>query len=336
MWFFVLLFAIGLALLLTGGRLLVAGAVDTARRLNVPSLIVGLTLVAWGTSAPELALNLIAALSSRGELAAGNVVGANICNVALVLGACALLKPLVVQERLIRIEVWLNAALQVLLAAGMLAFGLTTWIAAILLTVFGIYSVLTIWAAAVEARQPMTPATETAVQQPAHDLGPDPTLVDATGEMPPPMGWWWIFAAMAGGLVLLTIGGSFATDGASGLAIAIGIPAAVVGVTIVAIGTTLPELTTGVLAVRAAQTDLALGNALGSCLFNSGAILGLVGLLSTPTIDGTLTVPLLYMAGLAVSLIVISRTFGRTVARVEGLLLLVSYAGFLCWLAWSA
>jgi cation:H+ antiporter len=161
-------------------------------------------------------------------------------------------------------------------------------------------------------------------------------LVDVTGDLPPPMGWWWIFAAMAGGLALLTIGGSFATDGASGLAIAFGIPAAVVGVTIVAIGTTLPELTTGVLAVRAGQTDLALGNALGSCLFNSGAILGLVGLLSTPTIDGTLTVPLLYMAGLAVSLIVISRTFGRTVARVEGLLLLVSYAGFLGWLAWSA
>src|SRR5690349_1997651 len=95
---YLLQFSGGLALLLVGGRLLVSASVDTAKRLRVSPLVIGLTLVAWGTSAPELALNLISAFKNRGDLALGNVVGANICNMALVLGVCALMKPLVVVE----------------------------------------------------------------------------------------------------------------------------------------------------------------------------------------------------------------------------------------------
>ena len=95
----------GLVLLLIGGRLLVSASVDTAKRLKVSPLVVGLTLVAWGTSSPELALNLISVQKGRGDLALGNIVGANICNLALVLGICALIKPLVVRERLIKVEI---------------------------------------------------------------------------------------------------------------------------------------------------------------------------------------------------------------------------------------
>jgi hypothetical protein len=114
------------------------------------------------------------------------------------------------------------------------------------------------------------------------------------------------------------------------------VPAAIVGVTIVSIGTTLPEMITGVMAVRNRQTDVAIGNAIGSCLFHAGAVFGIVGLVAPPSVDGTLTLPIVYMGLLAIALVPISRTFGKRVSRLEGGLLLASYAGFLVLSAISA
>lgn len=308
-----LTFAGGLVLLLVGGRLLVAASVDAARRLRVSPLVVGLTLVAWGTSAPELALNMISAWKGRGDLAMGNVVGANICNMALVLGLCALVTPLAVQERLIRVEILLNAVILTALAALGIAGGLTVWKSGLLLGVFGAYSTWTI----------MSALRQSAGSRSESSIGDDPTLG------PAPMGWLMIAVCFAGGLALLSFGGSLASDGASGLAVALGVPAAIVGVTIVSIGTTLPELITGLMAVRRGQTDLAMGNAIGSCLFNAGAILGIVGLVAPPSADATLVMPLAYMGLLGLALIPISRSTGRTVSRLEGGLLLGSYVVFL-------
>lgn len=314
------MFAGGLVLLLVGGKLLVSASVDTARRLRVSPLVVGLTLVAWGTSAPELALNLISAAKGRGDLALGNVVGANICNMALVLGMCALIRPLAVEERLIRVEIWLSAGILCFMAFLGLTAGFERWEAGVMLGVFGAYSVWTIWAA-----MRGSAAAPEAASAGTGDNGAKP-----------PMGWGLIGVCFVAGLALLSFGGSLASDGASGIALALGVPAAVVGVTVVSIGTTLPEMITGVIAVRKGQTDLAMGNALGSCLFNAGAIFGLVGVISPPSVDGTLNVPLAYMGLLALALIPISRTHGRTVSRAEGALLLASYAGFLGLSAWKS
>lgn len=306
----------GLVLLLVGGRLLVSASVDTAKRLNVSPLVVGLTLVAWGTSAPELALNLISAYKGRGDLALGNVVGANICNVALVLGVCALIKPLMVQERLIKVEIWLNAAILSTMAAMGLLGGFAPWQAGVLLGVFGAYSMWTIMAAMRASERAITPAA-------ADTIGDDPARLRG------PMGWHMIGACFIGGLALLSYGGSLASDGASGAALALGVPAAIVGVTIVSIGTTLPELVTGVMAVRKGQTDLAMGNAIGSCLFNTGAVFGIAGLVAPAAVDGSLMLPIAYMGLLALALVPISRTFDKTVSRLEGALLCASYAVFL-------
>lgn len=306
----------GLVLLLVGGRLLVSASVDTAKRLRVSPLVVGLTLVAWGTSAPELALNLISASKGRGDLALGNLVGANICNMALVLGVCAILRPLVVQERLIKVEIWLNAAILAFMAGLGLFGGYAKWEAGVMLGVFGAYSMWTIMAALRQTDRAASPAA-------ADTLGDDPARGKA------PMGWMMIGSCFVGGLALLSFGGSLASDGAAGVAVSLGVPPAIVGVTIVSIGTTLPEMVTGVLAVRKGQTDLAMGNAIGSCLFNAGAIFGIVGLVAPPGVDGTLTIPIAYMGVLALALVPISRTFGKTVSRWEGLLLLGSYAVFL-------
>lgn len=303
----------GIVLLLVGGRLLVSASVDAARRLRVPSLLIGLTLVAWGTSAPELALNLVSAAKGRAELALGNVVGANICNIALVLGACALVRPLVVQERLIRVEILLNACVLGFMSAVVLAGKAAGWTSAVMLGVFGSYSTWTVMSA---------------LRPRASDRGLEAELQDPAvgGE---PMGWVMIAACFAGGLVLLSVGGSMASDGASGIALSLGVAPAIVGVTIVSVGTTLPEAVTGLLAVRKGQTDLAMGNAIGSCLFNAGAVFGVVGLISRPVIDGSLTVPLVYMALLAVAMVPIGRSFNKTVSRAEGAGLLLSYAAFL-------
>jgi cation:H+ antiporter len=312
----VLQFAGGLVLLLVGGRLLVSASVDTAKRLRVSPLVVGLTLVAWGTSAPELALNLISAAKGRGDLALGNVVGANICNMALVLGICALIKPLVIEERLIKVEIWLNAAILAFMSLLGLTGGFQKWEAAIMLGVFGAYSTWTIMAALRTSDRASSHAS-------ADSLGQDPTQ----GALP--MSWLMIVTCFVGGLVLLSLGGSLASDGASGIALTMGVPAAIVGVTIVSIGTTLPEIVTGTMAVRRGQTDLAMGNALGSCLFNAGAIFSIVGLVSVPSVDASLNLPLAYMGLLAILLVPISRTYGKTVSRLEGAMLLASYAGFL-------
>ncbi len=313
----------GLVLLLVGGRLLVSASVDTAKRLGVSPLVVGLTLVAWGTSAPELALNLISASKGRGDLALGNVVGANICNITLVLGLCSMITPLVVQERLIKVEVWLNAAILVFMAFLGLTSGFAKWEAGLMLGVFGAYSMWTIMAALRQTDRATSPAA-------ADTIGDDPTRVVT------PMGWIMIATCFIGGLVLLSFGGSLASDGASGFAISLGVPAAVVGVTIVSIGTTLPEVVTGIMAVRKRQTDLAVGNAIGSCLFNAGAIFGLVGLIAPPGVQGEMSMPLAYMGLLSLAFIPISRMFGKTVSRIEGGLLLASYAAFLIWSAIGA
>lgn len=308
-------FVLGLALLLVGGRLVVSASIDAARRLGVSPLVVGLTLVAWGTSAPELALNLISASKGRGDLALGNVVGANICNLALVLGVCALIRPLAVQERLIKVEIWLNAVILCLLAALALFVGLSPLSAAVLLAIFLIYSLWTITSA---LRRPL-----------------DQTIGDDPAHSAAPMGWILITACFAGGLALLSFGGAYASDGAAGIAIALGVAPAIVGVTIVSIGTTLPEMTTGILALRKGQNDLAIGNAIGSCLFNAGAIYGIAGLIAPTPVDPSLTIALWFMGVLAIALIPISRTAGRTVSRIEGGLLLATYIAFLAASAWN-
>lgn len=303
-------------MLLIGGRLLVSASVDTAKRLRVSPLVVGLTLVAWGTSAPELALNLVCASKGRGDLALGNVVGANICNMALVLGVCAVIKPLVVTERLIKVEIWLNAAILAFMTILGVTDGFRPWEAGLMLGVFGAYSTWTIMAA-------LHPTGRPRAAQDPHKLSQDPM------REPSVMGWFMIGACFLGGLCLLSFGGSLASDGASGLALAMGVPPAVVGVTVVSIGTTLPELITGVLAVRKGQTDLAMGNAIGSCLFNAGAIFGIVGLVAPPPMNDAFMVPLIYMGALAIALVPISRSHDKSVSRLEGGLLLGSYALFL-------
>lgn len=313
----------GIILLVVGGRLLVGGAVDAATRFRISPLVVGLTLVAWGTSFPELALNLASAVKGRGDLALGNIVGANICNMALVLGAAALIHPLRVEERLIRVEIWLNAIILCFMVVVGLATGFSRLSAGSMLVVFAIYSIWTMIATVQSSRSAARVEAEVKIEQ---VIKP---------QRAPLIAWLIISSLFIGGLTLLALGGSLASDGASGIALALGVPPAIVGVTVVSIGTTLPELITSLIALQKGQSDMAMGNVVGSCLFNAGATFGITAMVAPPTVDHQFVVPMVYMALLAVALVPISRTFGKTVSRIEGALLLGSYALFLAISAWQ-
>ncbi|HMN97736.1 MAG TPA: sodium:calcium antiporter [Phycisphaerales bacterium] len=301
----------GLLLLVFGGRLLIDGAVGIAARMRVPPLIVGLTVVAWGTSAPELAFNAIAASQGRGALVFGNVVGANICNLALILGIAALMRPIAVASRLLRFEMPVVAVLQsTLLVVALVRLGgggggsFTRIDGAALLLAFLAVSVVTTLSV-------KRGGADEAVAPPPHGAAPR----DA--------------AKTISGLVLLGLGGALAAEGAVGTARLLGVPESVVGLTIVAIGTTLPELVTGIIAVRRGQVGLLVGNIVGSCIFNVGAILGLCTLLwSVPIPEGGVGA-LAVLTVLGVLLLPMSVTHDRRIARVEGVLLLLVYGVFL-------
>jgi cation:H+ antiporter len=317
-----LTFAAGLALLLGGGRSLVTGAVDVATRLKAPPLLIGLTLVAWGTSCPELAFNLAAAIDGKPGLVYGNTIGANICNLGLVIGISALVSPLLVHAQIVRREIPLMVAMFVLLLAAAAVPDFANAAGGrlkplILLGAFAGYSAYVI-------REGLRARREN--QRLADQMAQAEGLTASKDAVARPL--WLVIVMIAGGLALLIVGGTLASGAASAMALKLGMSERVVGLTIVSVGTTLPELITSIMAVRQKQTDLAIGNAVGSCLFNIGAILALCGIIApTPIPDGVLP-SIVTMCVMGALLIPMSRTFNGKIARIEGVVLILLQAAF--------
>lgn len=313
-----LLFGAGLAMLLVGGRVLVTAAVDIAQRFGVPMLLIGLTLVAWGTSAPELAFNLTSAIKGKPDLVLGNVVGASICNMGLVLGTAALIMPLAVQTQIIRREIPLMVGMFVLMLATSISEPLQRGMGGrlepiILLVAFGGYSTFII-RTGLRSRRVDLPLEKQTAQ-------------DAVVGSIRPLGQAALLGL--GGMVLLSIGGSIASDAAGAIAVRLGMTTRVVGLTVVAVGTTMPELITAIIAVRKGQADLAMGNAVGSCLFNIGAIFAICGII-TPDVPPPEALPsLITMCLLGFMLIPMSYTHSRHISRVEGVVLILVQASFI-------
>ncbi|ETX29541.1 calcium/sodium antiporter [Roseivivax isoporae] len=299
----ILLAVLGLVALLGGGELLVTGAVATARRLSVPPMIIGLTLVGFGTSAPELVTSLRAAFAGSPGIALGNVVGSNIANILLILGLAALLRPLAVDRTaLIRDGRWVAGAA---LACAALVFWpvIGRGAGAALVAGLALFLFLTL-----------------------RSEGGGATATEEAGT-PAPL--WNGLVRAAAGLVLTVVGAFALVDGASGLARSAGISEAVIGLTLVAVGTSLPELVTSLLAARRGHGDVALGNILGSNVFNILGILGLTALARPLPVDPQIAGFDIYaMLGATVLLLVFAAT-GRRVTRVEGGVLLAVYAGYL-------
>jgi cation:H+ antiporter len=307
---------VGLVVLVIGGELVVRGSSRLALGLGISPVIVGLTVVAFGTSSPELAVSVGAIFGGSPDVAVGNVVGSNIYNILLVLGAAALLRPLVVQQQLVRFDVPIVIGVSLLLWLLVLDGALGAVEGAVLVSLLAGYTIMTVRKGRAESAAVAAEYRE-AFEPPMRG---SPLLRNGL-----------LFLA---GLAALVVGAQALVGGASEVARSFGIPELVIGLTIVAIGTSMPELVTSVVAALRGQRDLAVGNAVGSNLFN---ILGVLGV-SAIVAPGGITVPaqaiafdIPVMVAVAVACLPLLFT-GHLIRRWEGALFLgyaVAYTSFL-------
>lgn len=315
--------AAGFWLLAKGADWLVGGSTRVAQQLRISALVVGLTIVAFGTSAPEIVVSGLAAFEGKADISMGNVLGSNVANIGLVLGACAVVLPRVLESRLAPRELfWLFASL-----------GLLWWVAsdasvsridaALLLMAFALYN--------------------------AHVLllgrGKREEELEPTDQVPsgPRFPWLWI----AIGIAAVSLGAKLVVDGAEAGASRLGIPASVVGLTVVAIGTSLPELAAGLGGALRGHSDISIGNVIGSNVFNLLAVIGLVGLIQpldpahfapeqaaelAATFDAALSEDFWAVLAFSVVLVVLPYAGGAKAGRLKGALLLAGYVAYTIWL----
>jgi cation:H+ antiporter len=312
-------FIIGVIALVSGAEALVRGAARLAARTGLSPVVIGLTVVAFGTSAPELAVSLGAALRDEADLAVGNVVGSNIANVLLVLGLSAAVGGgLAVAQRIVRIDVPIVLGLSILVFALGLDGELGRWEGLLFVVLLIIYIT---WSVVSSRRSTKVEVADEYAEALSDDaLGDHSPLADIG------------FVLL--GLVLLVIGSSALVDAATDIAAALGVSELVIGLTVVAIGTSLPEVATSVLAAARGQRDLAVGNAIGSNLFNILAVLGITAAVSPNSIqipDGALSLDLPVMIAVAIACLPIFWN-GYSLLRWEGIVFLGYYAAYLGWL----
>ncbi|MCA3131208.1 MAG: calcium/sodium antiporter [Betaproteobacteria bacterium] len=318
-----LLFALGLALLVAGAELLVRGASRLAGALGIPPLVIGLTVVAFGTSAPEMAVSVQAAASGETAIAMGNVVGSNIFNVLLILGLAALITPLVVHQQLVRLDVPVMIAAAFLLAFMARDGRLSLPEGAVLLASLAAYTAL-------QVRLALRERDARVVAEYQGAVGREGARVNG--------GWPWQVLLVAAGLVLLVMGSRLLVQSAVTLAGWLGISETVVGLTIVAAGTSLPEVAASVMASIRGERDIAVGNVVGSNVFNILGVLGLSALVSgqgLPVPASVLAFDLPVMLAVAVACLPIFFT-GWSIARWEGAVFLGYYVAYTAFLVLDA
>lgn len=312
----ILILLIGLGLILLGANLLTDGAASVARRLGVSDLVVGLTVVAFGTSAPELVISLMSAIDGHTEISIGNVVGSNIFNVLIIIGVTAMICPLRVGRALLSADIPLVGVS----ALALLAMGSGPWLGEagprvlsrtdgiLLLLFFAIFLRYSIG----QARNGAAPAGD---------------------ETAAPMPVWKSLAWIVLGLAGLIGGGNLFVDGASGIASSLGVSDAVIGLTVVAAGTSLPELATSVVSALKGKADMAIGNVIGSNIFNIFFVLGASATVRPLQFGSIGEVDLLVMTGACLLFWLVGQFWGqRTINRAEGALLVACYVAYTVWL----
>ena len=305
----------GIAFLVIGGDVLVRGAAGLARALGVSTLVVGLTVVAFGTSAPELAVNVLAAVRGQGEISFGNIIGSNIANIGLILGTAALVRPVAVKLKVITREIPFML-LATLAAINLACDGLwngTDWSFSrndgiTLLLFFSIFLYYSFVAAQEDRAE----------------------LMERVGEIPATersVGTLLLITVL--GIVMVGLGGEATVRGAVGVAEALGVSKAIIGLTVIAFGTSLPELATSLAAAFREHEDIALGNIVGSNVFNVLFILGITSTIGSVPVPEGGGLDLGVMFALSAALFPLAITNQRKVTRLEGLGLLAAYIGYI-------
>ena len=316
-----LLFLVGLAALLVGGYLVVEGASSLARAVGVSPLVIGLTVVAFGTSAPELAVNLAAAITGRSEISFGNVIGSNIANIGLILGLAASVRILDIKSQLVGREIPMmllaTAAAAIMALDARLGTGSAQYDrgeGVLLLLFFSVF-------------------LYALVGDVLRGRSRDP-LLEASGESTGQAPRWSALkssAVGAAGLVALVVGSNVAVNGATGLSAAAGVPVAVIGLSVVAVGTSLPELVTSLVAAVRREADLAVGNIVGSNIFNLLFIMGVTATVRPTPVPSSGHLDIGGVAAFSLLLFLFSITDDRCIVRRDGVILLLLWAAFLAW-----
>ncbi len=321
MWLDILFLIAGLTLILVGANALTDGSVAVARRMGISDLVTGLTVVAFGTSAPELAISIISAAGGNAGLALGNVVGSNIFNICMIIGVTALVRPIFVSRGVMANELPLTLLSALTLPAIYYGgSGVINRAEGMLLLLFFCIFMRYTFATAKES---------------ASDPSADPSAAEASSRKGMPM--WRAAVWIVGGLAMLIYGGDRFVDGASGIASALGVSDAIIGLTIVAAGTSLPELATSVAAALKGNPGIAIGNVIGSCLFNIFMVLGASAVIHPLPFGGVGAVDLWMLVGCTAAFWLSGRAIGNSViTRAEGGVFVAVYVAYTAWLVAGA
>ncbi len=306
----------GLILLVWSADRFVEGSASSARHFGMPPLLIGMVIVGFGTSAPEMVVSALAALQGKPGIALGNAYGSNITNIALILGLTALISPIAVHSRVLRKELPILTAATLMAAWQVWDGKITQFDALVLLAVFVGLMAWTIW-------QGLRNKEDAMASEMKRELD--------VNAMPIRRALFWMLA----GLLLLIVSSRILVWGAVEIAHGFGVSDLIIGLTIVAVGTSLPELASSVIAARKGEHDIALGNILGSNLFNTLAVVGIAGAISPMTVEADVfNRDIVVMIALTLLLFAIGYGFrgpGR-INRVEGAALLICYMGYTTYL----
>ncbi|WP_455260749.1 calcium/sodium antiporter [Prevotella jejuni] len=299
----ILFIVIGIVLVLWGADRLTDGAVAVAEKMKMPQIVIGLTIVAMGTSMPEFCVSLISALKGTSDLAVGNIVGSNIFNTLLIVGVSALVAPMSIMKTTVRKDIPFALVASALLLIMCLDEDISRIDAAILFVMFLIFMYITLRGAKAQG-------------------------TDLEEKEKKPMATWLSVVWILVGLACLIGGSNLFVDGATAVATKLGVSEAVIGLTIVAGGTSLPELATSVVSARKGNSGIAIGNVLGSNVFNILAILGLTGVISPMTLKG-ITMTDLSMMVISIILIWLFSFTKYKIERWEGAILTAVFVGYI-------
>ena len=317
----ILVIAAGFLLLVIGGEILVRGAVDLADRLKLSAFVIGAVVIGFGSSTPELVTSIEAGLKGAPGIAIGNIVGSNIINILVVLGIAAVISPVALAGQHVRMDTVIVCTMSAVFVAICTVFELTPVIGALFLIALAVYLTYSI-------RREMQSAI--AVSDISH--GVSPGIADGSKPGSPPLVKRSVLittSAIAVGFGLLVLGGHIVVDSAVSLAKQMGVGEAIIGLTIVAFGTSLPEIVTAVVAAFRRHADVALGNVLGSCVFNLLAIGGTIAIISPTSVpEEIVRFDNLIMLSATV-LLLAAVCFSRHIGRPLGALFLTGYSTYL-------
>jgi len=317
----ILLLIGGLILILLGANGLTDGAASVAKRFRIPPIVIGLTIVAFGTSAPELTVSVSSALKGSADIAIGNVVGSNIFNTLMIVGCTALFAPIVITRNTLRKEIPLCILSSIVLLICANDVFLDKASENILNRVDGLlllcFFVIFMGYTFAIASKPVT--TE---QQAEHPVIEEETEIKS-------LPWWQSILYIIGGLAALIYGGQLFVDGATGIARNLGVSESIIGLTLVAGGTSLPELATSIVAALKKNPEIAIGNVIGSNLFNIFFVLGCSASITPLHLSGITNFDLFTLVGSSILLWLFGLFFAkRTITRIEGAIMILCYVAY--------